>query len=208
MTTSSDSPASDRGSDRTVGITVSGWAFVVLLLLSAGMADVPDRSVATATARSFYEQHTGVIWVAQLVGLLAAGSFWVFSRRLAGRWPAARAVRLTGALVAAAAVLTAVPVLVLAGTAGSGSGSGDSVRLLLALGDATDVLLFLCIAGFAAAVALATRSPAWQVLCALCGGVCVVRAVLLALGSSTLELVAPMAFVALVAALSTRPSTL
>jgi hypothetical protein len=63
--------------------------------------------------------------------------------------------------------------------------------------DLTDVVLFLAVAGFAGAVAVAAAS--WiRPAAAIVGAMCLARAALLASGADALELFAPLAFMALV----------
>jgi hypothetical protein len=176
---------------------------VVLLLLSAGMASVPDGDAPTGTVRNFYTQHAGVVVAAQVIGLLAAATFVPFA--LTSRRPAARrtmgALEIAGLGVAAAAVLTAVPVLWLAWV--GGSAADGLVHGLAVASDLTDVLLFATIALWSTAV-LGAADPLW--FKTLAGAVALLasaRAVLLLAGSDRLELVAPLAFVVLVAVLST-----
>src|SRR4051794_35793225 len=75
----------------------AGLAFVVLLLLSAGMASVPGGQDAASVVEEFYTGATAVIVLAQLVGLLAAASFALFTwtltahRRAAWAGPVRRA---------------------------------------------------------------------------------------------------------------------
>lgn len=180
-----------------------GWAFVVLLLLSAGMASVPGGEDPTGTVRDFYTQHSGVVVAAQVVGLLAAATFVPFTlalrRTAAGRTTGA--LEICGLGVVAAAVLTAVPVLWL--TAVAGSGADRLVHGLAVASDLTDVLLFATIALWAAAV-LGAAEPVWfTTLAGAVGLLALARAVLLLVGSNLLELLAPLAFVVLVAVLST-----
>ena len=181
-----------------------GMAFVVLLLLSAGMASVPGGSDSVAPVRSFYTDNGPVVLVAQLVGLAAAVAFVVHASALARVVPSAAStsLRLAGFLVAAAAVLTAVPVLLL--TAMAGGASEGVVRGLARESDLTDVPLFATMAFFAI-VAVRASGRSW--LGGLAGIVAVLtaaRAVLLAFGSAWLGLVAPLAFIALILVVSLR----
>ena len=182
-------------------VAVHGWTFVVLLLLSAVMADVPDRSVATSVARDFYQQHAAVVALAQVISLGAAVAFALFARAFARGFPAERPVVATGYAVAAAAALTSAPVLIL--TAAADAMSDATLRLLLIACDATDVLLFICIAGFTLAVARAATSPVWRALCAICAVISIARAVSLSVGATALTVVAPVGFILLIAALAT-----
>jgi hypothetical protein len=176
---------------------------VVLLLLSAGMASVPGGDDPTGTVRDYYAQHAGVVVVAQLVGLLAAAAFVPFaltSRRTAGRRTTG-ALEVAGLAVAAAAVLAAVPVLWL--TAVAGTGTDELVHGLAVATDLADVLLFATIAVWATAV-LQAAEPLWfRVIAGAVGLLALSRALMLLAGSDLLELVAPLAFVVLVALLST-----
>jgi hypothetical protein len=179
-------------------LTWWGIGFLVALLLSAGMASVPTGDDPVRVVRSFYVDHAGVVIVAQLIGLVAAAAFLMFSRQLASTAPDADRPGLwwTGAAVAAAAFLTALPPLWLSFIA-SGA-SAPTLHGLARASDATDVLLFTTIAAFAAMVARASSS--WlRPVAALVGLISLARAVLLATGQSALEAVAPVAFLALVA---------
>ncbi|HVH94096.1 MAG TPA: hypothetical protein VM688_04210 [Nocardioidaceae bacterium] len=182
-------------------VAVHGWTFVVLLLVSAAMADVPDRSVATPVARDFYQQHAAVVALAQVISIGAAVALALFARTFARGFAAPRPVVTSGYVVAGAATLTSAPVLVLASVAHTVS--DQTLRLLLLACDATDVLLFVSIAGFTLAVAHGTTSPVWRALCAICAVISIARAILLSFGATALGVVAPVAFILLIAALAT-----
>jgi hypothetical protein len=182
----------------------SGLSFVVLLLLSAGMASVPGASDSVPTVRDFYDAHPAVVVVAQLIGLGAAAVFAVHARALKRGQALGGGgyVSAAGGVVAASAALTAVPVLVLA--AGAARYSDRTIAALARASDLTDVVLFAAVSLFAAAVARASRAR-W--LGSLAGTVAVVtaaRSVLLACGSSSLDVAAPWAFIALVTVVSVR----
>src|SRR3954471_1840193 len=96
------------------GTAAWGLTFVVLLLVSAGMASVPGGDDPALKARHFYTEHTSVIGTAQVIGLAAGAVFIPFSRSLRDAWSASgRApwVAWSGYAVAGAAVVTVVPVL-------------------------------------------------------------------------------------------------
>ena len=105
-----------------------------------------------------------------------------------------------GYAVAAAAVVTAVPVLWLCAVADDASAT--VVHRLTQASDWVDVLLFAAVAVFACAVALVAPKVWLRWLAWVVGAVAVVRAVLLAGGSGALDFVAPLAFIALVLAAS------
>jgi hypothetical protein len=176
---------------------------VVLVLLSAGMASVPGGEDPTGLVRDFYVQHAGVVVAAQVVGLFAAVAFVRFAltlRRTAIRRTRG-ALEVAGLGVAVAAALTAVPVLWL--TAVAGSGADRLVHGLAVASDLTDVLLFATIALWATTV-LSAAEPFWfKTLAGAVGLLALARALLLLVGSDLLELIAPLAFVSLVAVLST-----
>jgi hypothetical protein len=182
---------------------VWGWVFVVLLLLSAGMASTPSGQDATGTVRDFYARHAGVVITAQVIGLLAAAAFASFAlalRPTAGL-RARGALEIAGLCVAAAAVLTALPVLWLSVVA---KGSSDGlVHGLAVTSDLTDVVLFAAIAAWATSV-LRVAIPNWfKGFAGLVALLALARSILLLVGSDLLEVVAPLAFVLFVAVLST-----
>ena len=186
---------------KTQGQTRTGSAFVLLLLISAGMASVPDGSDSVARVREFYAAHTGVVLVAQAVGLAAAVVFALFARALStSAHRGAPALRRWGCAVAVAAAVTALPVLALCASAARASTA--SVHRLAVAGDWTDVLLFAAIAGFSTSVARTSPRTGLRALAAVVAVLSVARAVLLAVGATTLELVAPLAFVLLVLTIS------
>src|SRR3954462_5748268 len=146
-----------------------GFTFVVLLLVSAGMASVPGGDDPVLKARHFYTDHPGLVVVAQGIGLVAAVVFVLFARALREAWStSARAswVGWSGYAFAAAAVVTVVPVLWLCGVAGGASAT--VVHRLTQASDWADVLLFAAIAVFVSVVALVApqvwlRWVAWAV---------------------------------------------
>ena len=186
-------------------LAIGGWSFVVLVLISAGMADVPDRTVPVDRVRDFYQGHPGVIVVAQVLSLAATATFLAFSLALAYHLGSSGAVRNAGLGVTATSAFTVAPVLALA--AGADTMGDDTVRLWLALGDATDVLLFVAIAAFSVTTARVVAQPSWRAALLVCAVASAARAALLALGLTPLGLVAPLVFLALVAALATAGRT-
>lgn len=188
------------------GRATAYWAvaFVLLLLVSAGMVTVPGADHSVAFVRRFYEVNRTVIVIAQVIGLAAAVAFLPFARGLqrqawVGRSPWVFA---GGVAVTLAAVLAGVPPLLLcvvARTAGSGT-----ISSLAAASDLVDVVLFLAITAFAVAVAVAVDTTGVQALAGVVALLSAVRAVLVLTGGGALELVAPVAFLVLVLCLAYR----
>ncbi|MCY4724672.1 hypothetical protein NYO98_00160 [Nocardioides sp. STR2] len=193
----------ERGAATSRAAGAWGWAFVVLLLLSAGMASVPGGSDSDSTVRSFYTAHAGVIVAAQVTSLLASGTFVLFALTLRGhgRRASRGRVEAAGLAVAAASVLTVVPPLWL--TVVADTASDDAVHRLAVASDLVDVVLFLAIGAFGAALVTAAHATWFKVLAAVVAVLSVARAVTSLLGSDLLELAAPLAFVALVVVVST-----
>jgi hypothetical protein len=165
---------------------------VVLLLLGAGMASVPGGDDPTGTVRDFYARHSGVVVAAQVVGLLAAAAFVPFAvtLRRRGERRTAGVLENAGLGVAAAAVLTAVPVFWL--TAVIDSGADGIVHGLAVASDLSDVLLFATIAVWAAALSNAAEPVWFKTLGGAVGVLALARALLLLLGSELLECLAPL----------------
>jgi hypothetical protein len=179
-----------------------GLAFVLLLLVSAGMVTVPGERYGVAFVRHFYEENRSVIVVAQVIGLAAAVTFLVFARGLQQRNWVGRApwVFVCGSAVAVAAVLAGVPPLLLAML--TRSGSADTISTLATASDLVDVVLFTAIAAFAISVTAAVESTWLRALAGVVGAMSGVRAVMVLTGGDTLELSAPLAFIVLVLCLS------
>ena len=179
-----------------------GVAFVLLLLLSAGMVTVPGADRGVSFVRDFYEANRTVIVLAQAIGLVAAVAFLPFARGLQRQsWVARRPwVFAFGAAVSVAAVLAAVPPLLLcvaASTAGSGM-----LDALATASDRVDVVLFATISAFAVAVAVAVDTTWVRALSAIVALTTAVRGLFSLTGQEPLELVAPMAFIVLVVSLA------
>ena len=200
-------PAKEQPTTRSAvprAADVSGLVFVVLLLIGAGMATVPGAEATTSEVRMFYEQHRGVVVVAQLVELVATLPLVLFTFGLARstlvNGPAGQLAR-AGIGIALAAVVTAVPPLALCWVAGSANAA--SVDTLALLSDMVDVLLFLTIALFSGICARHWLGAPWVRWAAIgVALVCALRAGEIVLRGSALELVGPTAFVLLVVALS------
>ena len=164
------------------------------------MVTVPGRGATVQAARGFYRDHLGIIVMAQAIGLVATVALVLFALGLQRQDPGRRLLRNTGVAVAVASVVTAVPVLWLCVAAPTVK-PGMLTRLLVA-SDLVDVVLFVAIACFAAAIAVAARSQWVKVLALAVTLLAVVRAVLLITGSRLLEVAAPAAFLVLVLILS------
>jgi len=196
-------PVNELGDSRTRRAGGWGLAFVVLLLIGAGMASVPGGDDSVSRVRRFYEEHTSVVFVSQIVEFMATVTLVLFLVGLAASTlvRARRDALLTGGAVVLASVLTLVPPLLLAAL--HDRGSAGQVHVLAVLSDLTDVVLFVTIAGFAAACGWAGQGPAWlrslALVVALAAGV---RAVEILFGGGLLEVVAPLGFIVLVGALS------
>jgi len=187
-----------------VGPAAGGWlAFVVLLLIGAGMASVPGGDDPVPQVRRFYEQHTYVVGLSQVIEFIATLALVLFllglstSRLVRAR----RDAVLTGGAMVLASLLTLVPPLLLVLL--HDRGSAGEVRSLAVLSDLTDVLLFATIAGFAGACGWAGQGPAWlRWLALLVGLTAGVRAIEILFGGGLRELLAPLAFIVLVVAFS------
>ena len=175
-------------------------AFIVLLLLSAGMFSAPTSADSVTAARSVYVENATVVVVSQVVGLLAAAVFlrfaWVWAET--APLPSSRRIRAAGTATALAAGLTAVPPLWLAAVAADASDAW--VDALVHASDLTDVVLFASISVFAA-VAGASLDGTARLLGWGIAGVEGARALLLLTGTDVLGVVAPLAFLVLVAGL-------
>jgi hypothetical protein len=179
-----------------------GVAFVLLLLLSAGMVTVPGADRGASFVRDFYEANRTVIVLAQAIGLVAAVAFLPFARGLQRQsWVGRRPwVFVFGAAVSVAAVLAAVPPLLLCVVApAAGSGTLDA---LATASDRVDVVLFATISAFAVAVAVAVDTTWVRALSAIVALTTAVRGLFSLTGQEPLELVAPMAFIVLVVSLA------
>ena len=191
------------GGGRVAGVW--GWTFTLLLLLSAGMASVPGGSDADSVVRAFYTAHGGVVITAQVIGLAASAAFAVFALTLRQRDSGLRRdlgrLEVAGLAVAVASVLTVVPPLWL--TFVADDASRTAVHRLAVASDLVDVVLFVAIGAFAGVLAAAASATWVTVLSALVAVLAAARALSLLLGSEWLELVAPLAFIALVVVAST-----
>ena len=167
---------------------VWGIAFAILLLVSSGMVSGPLSNRPLQEITDFYSKNSTVVLIAQFVGVLAAGAFFLFSSNLA-RTLDYRRVRMIGIVVSIAAVATAVPIVLLAlGMV--------ATRTLVRMIDLTDVFLFFVIALFLGMVGGRKSLPGWiRLTCGLVAILCVTRAVLGALTVFTvLDVIAPVGF--------------
>jgi hypothetical protein len=180
-----------------------GLGFVLLLLIGAGMASVPGGDDTVGQVRRFYEDNAGVVFLSQVVELVATLPLVLFLRGLAASSlvRAGRATTTTGVALVAASLLTLVPPLLLVPL--HDRAPAEQVRALAVASDLTDVLLFATISGFAAVWGWAGRGPRWlRVLALLVGLAAPVRAVEILLDGHLLEVVAPLGFIVLVVAMS------
>ena len=185
----------------------AGWlgiAFMVLLLLQAGMADIPTTATPIGRIQRFYANHGGIILVAQIISVLASILFLVFVWSMAGqlnpRTPAAvMRLRATGVLVGLASIATAIPPVLLAQAAAP---SDATAHALTRAADLTDVVLFAAIALFSLELARDATIGWLKGLALAVVALSAVRAVLGIAEVTALDIVAPLAFLALVVAVS------
>jgi hypothetical protein len=185
----------------------TGWfgaAFVVLLLLQAGMADIPAADVPIRRIQAFYADNGGVILAAQIISIVASILFLLFAWNLGrdmdpGSGSATRRLRLTGTAVAIASVATAVPPIWLALAS---SPSDATARSLTRAADVTDAVLFLAIGLFAFELFRAGAARWLRAFALIVAALSLARAVLGIAEVTTLDVIAPLAFLALVLVLS------
>ncbi len=178
-----------------------GYSFVVVLLIGQLMVSLPASDDPALHIRGFYSAHQAVIVVAQVLSVLASLLFVGFAVSLGRRITSSRGGLILGSglLVALASFATAVPPLALAL---SMHRSLSSVHTLARAADITDAILFAVIALFAAAV-WTERLPGWlRGLSAAVAVLALARAIISPLGSAALGVIAPIAFIALVLAIS------
>jgi hypothetical protein len=181
-----------------------GWGlvFVVLLLVGAGMASVPGGDDSVVQVRRFYDEHTGVILLSQVVEFIATLPLVLFVLGLAESTlvRARRDTLRTGGALVIASVLTLIPPLLLVLL--HERASAGQVHALAVLSDLTDVLLFATITGFAAC-GWAGHGPTWfRWLAMLIGVAAGLRAVEILVGGDLLEVLAPLGFIMLIVAMS------
>ena len=177
-----------------------GWwgvAFVVTLALSAAMVSLPTSAQSGAQIAGFYRAHAAVILVQQVLGVLSVVFFLLFAGALgAGR----RRWLLVGTvLVAITELATNVVPVVLA----SSNPTPDGAYALTVAEDLADAALFASVAVFS--VAATIDQVAWvQVTGLVVAALSVIRAAASPFAISALDLLAPLAFLALILILSIR----
>src|SRR5437867_2935109 len=177
-----------------------GWwgvAFIVTLAVSAGMVSLPTSTQSGALIAGFYRAHAAVILVQQVLGVLSLVFFLAFARALgAGR----RRWLLVGTvLVAISELATNVLPVVLA----LSNPMPDGAYALTVAEDLADAALFASVAVFS--VAATIDQVAWvQVTGLVVAALAVIRAAATPFAITALDLVAPLAFIALILILSVR----
>ena len=177
-----------------------GWwgvAFVVTLAVSAGMVSLPTSTQSGALIASFYRAHAAVILVQQVLGVLSVVFFLAFARALgAGR----RRWLLVGTVLVA---ITEIASNVLPVVLALSNPAPDGAHALTVAEDLADAALFASIAVFS--VAATIDQVAWvQVVGLVVAALSVIRAAASPFAITALDLLAPLAFIALILILSIR----
>ena len=177
-----------------------GWwgvAFVVTLAVSAGMVSLPTSAQSGAQIAGFYRAHAAVILVQQVLGVLSVVFFLLFAVALGAsrrRWLLVGTV-----LVAITELATNVLPVVLA----LSNPTPDGAYALTVAEDLADAALFASVAVFS--VAATIDQVAWvQVTGLVVAALAVIRAAATPFAITALDLVAPLAFIALILILSVR----
>jgi hypothetical protein len=161
------------------------------------MVSAPRSDVPIAEIGAFYDAHASVILIAQAVGLVATLVFALFISGFARLIGDAR-VKVVGLVVAAASVLTAVPLIVM-----SFQGS-DPSPTMVSLTDLTDAVLFLTISVLMGLIATNRALPTWiRGLSLVSGMLTLVRGIFGFFPIfSSLDFIAPLSFVIMVVVLA------
>jgi hypothetical protein len=177
-----------------------GWwgvAFVLTLAVSAAMVSLPTSAQSGAQIASFYRAHAAVILVQQAVGVLALAFLLAFAVALGAghrRWLLVGTV-LLGITELATNVVPAVLAL--------SNPASDGAYALTVVEDLADAALFASIAVFS--VAATIDQVAWvQVAGLVVAAVSVIRAAASPFAITALDVLAPLAFIALILILSVR----
>ena len=177
-----------------------GWwgvAFVVTLAVSAGMVSLPTSAQSGAQIAGFYRAHAGVILVQQVLGVLSVVFFLLFAVALGAsrrRW------LLVGTVLV---VITELATNVLPVVLALSNPTPDGAYALTVAEDLADAGLFASVAVFS--VAATIDQVAWvQVTGLVVAALSVIRAAASPFAITALDLVAPLAFIALILILSVR----
>jgi heme/copper-type cytochrome/quinol oxidase subunit 2 len=172
---------------------------VAILLAGETIVTLPASGDSAAHIGNFYAAHSAIIVMAQVLSLLASALLLAFVVTVWRRTNRDSTVLLAGILVVLASVVTVVPVLALALLSHN---APATVHPLARAGDYTDAVLFAAIAVFGAAVAR-IGVPLWlRFLSAIVAALTIARAVVSPLGIATLDVIAPLAFLALIVAIT------
>jgi hypothetical protein len=180
-----------------------GWwgiAFVVLLFVGGGMVSVPTADDSAARIVAFHDAHAPIVIVAQIIGMAALVPLLLLVQALSRRAqdPAvARWIVAAGIAVAVTQLATAIPPLVLA----IGAPTADSAHTWTFAEDLADAALFAALGLLVLAVVVG-RPPWLRRFGVVVAALAVARAAGSPLGVRALDVVAPLAFVAFVVALS------
>jgi len=168
------------------------------------MADIPTLDTPISRIQAFYASHGGIIVAAQIISMTASILFFLFAwgvaRDVNPESVAATArVRLTGALVAIASVATAIPPI---SPAVASAPSDSTAHTLTRAADVTDAVLFAAIGLFSLEL-FRDAVPGWlKVLALIVAASSLARAALGLAEVTVLDVIAPLAFLALVLVVS------
>ena len=179
---------------------IGGWwgiGFVAVVVVSATMVSLPTAASSGERIRVFYAAHAQVIVAQQVLGILAPIPFVGFVAALRRRSGRRQWLLAAAALVVATEVGTNLPPLILA----LSNPSAQAAHGLTVVEDLADDALFASVALFALVVAL---ESGWllRTLGLVVAGLTLARAVASPLAPTLLDLGAPIAFLALVLAVS------
>jgi hypothetical protein len=185
-----------------------GWwgiAFVIVLLVSAGMVSLPTAAEPGTSISDFYSAHRQIIIWQQVIGALGLLPFVAFVAaivdrvRAAGRQPSRWLIPAAALVVIAELATNLVPLAIVLAF----QPAADTAHTLTLVEDLADSTLFASIAAFV--LAASTAETSWvRALAALVAVASLARAIASPLGLSALDVAAPLAFIGLVVLMSIR----